>query len=389
MTRRAVTGSLLFDGSGEPPRPRHTVVWERDRIVWVGPDAAADLGGCRVAAEGGAVLPGLIDAHVHLCLDATVEGIDGVAGEPIDVVEQRSVAAARTLLGFGITSARDQGSREGIAVSVAAAQQAGSIIGTRILAAGRGVTPTGGHGWMIGVEADGPEAVRSAVAAEIERGADVIKLFPTGGVLGSGSHGFDVVMSLDEIAAAVGEAHAHGLLVGAHVHGPEGVARCLETGVDTIEHATGITAEQARIAADRGVALVPTLTGIDVMADHRDELPDDLLARAAEVGAIQAEGIRIAIAEGARVLAGTDAGTPFNPPGLLVRELRLLAGLGLGNDGAIAAATSLAAETLRLEGLGRLAVGMIADLVVTEGDPLDDLDVLLRPRMVVQDGVIR
>ena len=227
------------------------------------------------------------------------------------------------------------------------------------------------------------------MATEIERGADVIKLFPTGGVLGSGTHGFDVVMTPEEIGAAVDEAHQYGLLVGAHVHGPEGIAVCLEMGVDTIEHATGITAEQARRAAAQDVALVPTLTGTDVMGDHRDELPEDLLQRAAEVQAIQAEGIRVAIGEGTRVLAGTDAGTPFNPPGMLVREMGLLAGLGLGNSGAIAAATSLTADALRLDGLGRLEVGMIADLLIVDGDPLEDLDVLSRPRIVVQDGVIR
>jgi imidazolonepropionase-like amidohydrolase len=242
---------------------------------------------------------------------------------------------------------------------------------------------------MIGVQVDGPEAVRSAVAAEIERGADVIKLFPTGGVLGSGSHGFDVTMSAEELAAAVDEAHHRGVLVGAHIHGEKGIEMSLDAGIDTIEHATAITASQARRCVAQGVALVPTLAAGDVLQDHRDSLPSDLLERAAEVGAVQADGIKTAIAEGARVLAGTDAGTPFNPAGGLVREMVLLADLGLGNLGAIAAATSLTAETLRMEDLGMIAPGKLADLVLVDGDPAADLQVLAAPRIVVQGGIVR
>jgi len=380
----------VFDGTTDPPLPSHTVVWEGDRIIWVGPDADADTAGAAVVASGGAsLLPGLIDAHVHLCMEPTIDGTDGVASDPIDVVMARSIENAGRLLAAGITSARDQGSRDGIAIEVAAAQRAGDVIGAQSMAAGRGITPTGGHGWMIGVEADGPEAVRAAVATEIERGAEIIKLFPTGGVLGSGTHGFDVVMSAEELEAAVDEAHERGVLVGAHIHGPEGIEMALEAGIDTIEHATGITADQARRAASLGVALVPTLTGIDVMQDRADLLSDDLLARVTEVGEAASEGIRIAIAEGARVLAGTDSGTPFNPPGLLMREMQLLAALGMGNAGAIAAATSLVADTLRMEGRGIIGVGARADLIMVDGNPLDDLSVLEHPSMVVQDGVIR
>ena len=390
MTRHAITGALLFDGTTAPPLPGHTVVWAGDRISWVGPDPDADISDAAVVdANGAALLPGLIDAHVHLCLDATLEGVDGVADDPMDTVLTRSVDNASRLLAAGITSARDQGSRDGVAVRVATAQRDGEIVGARIMAAGRGITPTGGHGWMLGVEADGPDAVRAAVATEVERGAEVIKLFPTGGVLGTGSHGYEVVMTAEELSAATEEAHRLGVLVGAHIHGPEGIEMALDAGIDTIEHATGITAAQARRAASQGIALVPTLAAIDVMQDQADLLPTDLLARASDVGAAQAEGIRVAIAEGARVLAGTDSGTPFNPPGLLPREMRLLAGLGLGNAGAIAAATSLVADTLRLKDRGVIRPGAFADLLLVDGNPLDDLATLERPRLVVQDGVTR
>jgi imidazolonepropionase-like amidohydrolase len=239
---------------------------------------------------------------------------------------------------------------------------------------------------MIGVQADGPDQARAAVAEEIRRGADVIKLFPTGGVLGSGAHGFDVVMSAEELRAAAEEAHRHGKLVGAHVHGQAGIDMCLDAGIDTIEHATGIRRDQARRAADQGVALVPTLVGLDAMMNSEVQLPEDLLARAREVLAVAMDGIAGAIAEGATVLTGTDAGTPFNPPGGLVREMEILAGLGLGNLGVIESATSLAAGVFRLPDVGRIQAGATADLIVVPGDPSRDLRTLAAPRIVVQAG---
>jgi imidazolonepropionase-like amidohydrolase len=389
VSRRALTGALLFDGTDEAPSKHQTVVWEGERITWVGPDGAADLAGAEVSeARGDAVLPGLIDGHVHLVLDGTIEGIDGVASEPTNVVLDRALRGARTLLGAGITTARDQGSTHSLAIEVARRQRAGSITGARILAAGRGLTPTGGHGWMIGVQADGPDQVRAAVAEEIRRGADVIKLFPTGGVLGSGAHGFDVVMSVEELEAAVDEAHRNGKLIGAHVHGQTGIDMCLDAGVDTIEHATGIRRDQARRARDQGVALVPTLVGIDAMMSSGATLPDDLLARVRQVMTLAMDGIAGAIGEGAIVLTGTDAGTPFNPPGGLVREMEILAGLGLGTLGVIAAATSQAADVFRLGDLGRIRPGAVADMIVVPGNPMEDLRTLASPRLVLQAGSV-
>ena len=389
MARSAITGALLIDGTDGPPVPGTTVVWEASTIIWVGPDGEADLTDTTlVDAGGGAVLPGLIDAHVHLCGDGSLDGVDRLPSESVATIAARSTQNAKRLLDAGITSARDQGSTAGVAVEVAKAQRAGWLIASRILAAGRGVTPTKGHGWQIGVEADGVDAVRAAVAEEIARGADVIKLFPTGGVLGDGAHGFDVVMSQQEVSAGVAEAHAHDRLVGAHIHGPEGIAIALAAGVDTIEHGTALTEQQAEQMVASGTALVPTLVALDAMKDA--ELPADLRERVDETLALAGDGIRGAISAGVRVLIGTDAGTPFNPAGAgLVTEMRLLADLGLGTAGAIRSATSLAADTLGLADRGVVAVGRKADLVLVAGDPLEDLDVLRSPRAVAQDGKIR
>lgn len=390
MAGGAVVNALLFDGTEGAPRPAHTVIWQNDTISWVGPDADAETGDAQVIDAGGAaVVPGLIDAHVHLCLDPTPEGVEGLADEPIATVAIRAATTAKRLLEAGITTARDQGSRDAVAVDVATAQSGGWLIATRVLAAGRGITSVGGHGWMMGVEAKSPQGFADAVKAEIDNGAAVIKIFPTGGILGSGAHGFAVTMTADEINAAVETAHERGVLVGAHVHGPEGIDLVLDAGVDTIEHGTGITADQAGRARDSGTALVPTLRAIEALADQRDAISADLYARVAEVRELAAAGTALAIEVGVAVLAGTDAGTPFNPAGGIVDEMKLLADLGLGPEGALRAATSRTAAALRLPHLGVIEPGRIADLVVAGGDPRDDLEVLRSPRAIAQAGKIR
>lgn len=368
--------------------PESTVIWEESRITWVGPDhQAAELGDLEpVDAEGGLLLPGLIDCHVHLVLDSTLEGVERVAQEPIARVAVRAANNAGNLLSAGITSARDCGSRDGVAVDIAAMQAEGLIEGAHILAVGRALTSVGGHGWMIGVEVEGPDQIRRAVGEEASRGAGAIKLFLTGGVLGSGANALRPTMSPSDVEAAVDEAHRQGLAVAAHVHGTEGIDLALEHGVDTIEHGTDLTTAQARRMIDQGVALVPTLAATISVRRHADELDQELRQRVDDVAERMVRSTTRAIEEGVTVLAGTDSGTPFNPPGSLALEIATLAGLGLGPNGAIAAATEQAAGTLGLDDRGVIKAGAVADLVLYDGDPRAELERLDHPRLVVQGG---
>lgn len=389
MTRVAITGAAVFDGSGTDPIPGQTIIWEASHISWIGPDDEAQAADALlIPAEGGTVLPGLIDSHVHISLPPTITGVEDVADEPAERTAIRAAHHATLLLQAGITTARDVGSRSGIAIDVAQAQAAGDIQCARILAAGRGITSPGGHGMTLSVIAQGADEYAAAARAEIQRGARVIKLFPTGGVLGPGAHGYDVTMSLDEMKAATETAHELGVMVAAHVHGPEGVDLALEAGVDTIEHGTAATRDQCGRMADQGVALVPTLMPIEAILQREEEIPRALFKRAVEVSSVQAESVAAAIESGVTVLPGTDAGTPFNPPGNLVREMEILAELGLGNQGVLAAATGRAAEVFGLQDIGILAIGALADLLLVNGDPLVDLSVLSWPAAIVQDGVV-
>lgn len=388
MARVAITGARLLDGSGAAPIPDQTVIWEAGDITWVGPDDEALIGDSLVIpAEGGTVLPGLIDSHVHISIAPTPTGVADVAEEPLSRTVIRAAHNSSLLLRAGITTARDVGSRDGVAIEVAAAQREGDLEGARIIAAGRGVTSKGGHGQTIGVEVRGADDVAAAVSEEIARGADLIKIFPTGGVLGAGPHGYEVAMTADEIKAAVDTAHEQERLVAAHVHGPEGVEIVLDAGVDTIEHGTAATADQAARMVEDEVALVPTLVPIEAIRQREFDLPRDLVKRAAEVGEVAAASAATAIAAGVMVLPGTDAGTPFNPPGQLVAEMTILRDLGMTNAQVISAATSVAASVFGWPELGLLEAGKVADLLLVEGDPLDDLGTLAWPLTIVQNGV--
>ena len=388
MARVAITGARLVNGSGANPLSEQTIIWEAGEITWVGPDDEAPIGDSLVMpAEGGTVLPGLIDSHVHISLAPTPTGVDDIAEEPVSRTVIRAAHAASVLLRAGITTARDVGSRAAVAIEVAAAQREGDLTAARIIAAGRGITSKGGHGQTISVEVQGANEVATAVNEEIERGADLIKIFPTGGVLGAGPHGYEVAMTAEEIYTAVETAHEKGVLIAAHVHGSEGVELVLDAGVDTIEHGTAATAEQAARMVEEQVALVPTLSPLEAIRQREFDLPRDLVKRAGDVANVAAESVATAIATGVVVLPGTDAGTPFNPPGQLVAEMVLLRDLGMTEAQVIAAATSVAASVFGWPELGLLEAGNVADLLLVEGDPLEDLGTLAWPLTIVQNGV--
>lgn len=384
-----MTGATILDGTGSEPVPGQTIIWETGVISWIGADSEAILDHSLIIdADGGTVLPGLIDSHVHISLAPTLTGIYDISEEPVERTLIRAAHGAGLLLRAGITTARDVGSRAGVAIDVAAAQRDGDLAGARILAAGRGLTPPGGHGQAMGVEVTGAAEVIEAVRAEHARGADLIKLFPTGGVLGEGPHGFEVVMTLDEMKAAVETAHELDIHVAAHIHGPEGIDMALDAGVDTIEHGTGATREQSERMVEEAVALVPTLVPLVAMRQRELDLPRDLMKRVNEVADVQSESVATAIEVGVRVLPGTDAGTPFNPPGGLVQEMELLAELGMSNAEVIVAATSGAADTFDWDDVGVLKTGNVADLLLVDGDPLETLGTLSWPATIVQDGVV-
>ena len=382
-------GATLIDGTGAPPLRDRAVVLDDRRIAAVVPDhqardgAALDLGGLTL-------LPGLINCHVHLCLSGDADPSRALSDETYAATVVGAVVHARRTVEAGVTTVRDLGGREYAEIAVRDGVRAGIIAGPRVLCAGRAVCMTGGHGWrMLGRQADGVDDVRKAVREQLRAGADVIKLVATGGVMTPGVDPRAAQLTLDELRAGVDEAHRARRRIAAHAMADEGIAWCLDAGIDTIEHGVFLTEVLAARMATQGTALVATLIAPHAIVEGglAAGIPEFAVKKSSALRERHLESFRLALRAGVAIAAGTDAGTPLNPHGTIVPELALMAAAGLEPLQAIRSATSVAARVLGLESeTGAVAPGLVADLIAVEGDPATDLKALDAVRLVIADG---
>ena len=374
----------LFDGT--TTLSDAAIVVEGGEITWVGkrsraPKTPKGQRSRTPEAGGRFVVPGMVNCHAHLTLDG---GADFTA----ETAQSDALAAlkafknARAALRAGVTTVRDLGANGPMVIELGRAIERGVLEGPRIIAAGRGITNTGGHGTEVGRIADGPDEVRRATREQIAAGCGVIKFFSTGGVLGEGAGPDLAQYTLEETRAAVEEAHKAGIRITTHAHGAEGMRIAAEAGIDSIEHCTLLDQRTIRLIKERDVALVPTFSALHAILGHEDVLPEQVRERARSVASKHHEGVRAAHKAGVRIAAGTDAGTPFNRHEAYALELRYLHETGLSREEALVAATSRAADVVGRPSAGRIAAGAAADLVFVSGDPTRDLDVLLAPKAV-------
>jgi imidazolonepropionase-like amidohydrolase len=380
----------LFDGT--TTLSNAAIVVEDGAITWVGKRSNAPKtpkGGRSRAVEAPApfAIPGMINCHAHLIFDGSAD-LEAESRQPEATATLKAFANARLSVCAGVTTVRDLGANGTMVIELGRAIERGMVEGPRILAAGRGITNTGGHGAEVGRVADGPDEVRRATREQIAAGCGVIKFFSTGGVLGEGAGPNLSQYTLEETRAAVEEAHKAGIKITTHAHGAEGMRIAAEAGIDSIEHCTLLDQKTIRVIKENNVALVPTFSALHAIIDNAAKLPEKVMARAREVAAKHHEGIRAAHKAGIRIATGTDAGTPFNRHERFALELRYLNETGLTRDEALVAATSRAAEVIGSPQAGRIAAGMWADLVFVSGDPTRDLDVLLSPKAVWVRGAL-
>jgi imidazolonepropionase-like amidohydrolase len=384
---------LLVDGTGAPPLPDQWVVVERGRIAALGPEPASDYGTSSrltdIDAPGCALLPGLINCHVHLCHDGSPDLARQVAEDKVPLSTLRAVRNLVLALRSGVTTVRDCGATDEIAVALALAVTDGVIVGPRVVAAGRVITMTGGHGHFIGLESDGADAVRRSVRTEMKAGAHFIKAMATGGVLTPGVEPDHIGLSEAELRVVAETAHDSGRRTACHAIGGKGIKNALRAGIDSIEHGFHLDDEALQLAIDHRAFLVPTLVAIESILDHAEDggMPDYVVRKARTEAGAHHEAFSRAVAAGVRIAAGTDAGTPFNFHSDLPRELRLMVRLGMSPGQAIAAATSQAAANLDIShSVGTVEVGKVADLLLVEGDPTNDIGVLTQVSAVMRAG---
>ena len=384
----ALRYGTLHDGLGEPKR-NGVLLIDGDKIAAVGGSETPIPPGMRIV-EAACVIPGLINAHVHLEMSGETQTQSVfVLTTPV----QRALVAAenaRKTLASGVTSVRDLGSTSSIAIDLRDAVAAGKLAGPNVVAAGRAICMTGGHGWFIGREADGPQGVRKAVREQRRDGADCIKFIATGGVLTKGAVPGTTQLSEDEMRAGVEEAHAHGMTCAAHAIGTSGIVNALRAGVDSIEHGHLVDDEGIGLLVERGASLVPTLAAIRCIIEGAEVggMPDFVLRKAREIAEVATENLCRARAAGVTFAGGSDAGTPFNYHDGYAYELELMQSmLGMSAREALRAATVNAAALLGLR-RGTLGVGSIADLAVLEGNIESDARTFREPLLVVKNGAL-
>jgi imidazolonepropionase-like amidohydrolase len=381
----AYRAARVFDGISEGVMEDGAVLVDDGRVVSVMPpeDLPADV---EVVDLGDAtLLPGLIDAHVHLVWGASAEPHALVERESRALTALRCANNAELHLRAGVTTVRDVGSTDGLAIEVGRAVELGILPGPRVVAAGRAIAMTGGHGWFLGREADGKDAVRRAAREEIKAGEGCVKLMASGGVYGHAEEPGSPQLTAEEMGAAVEEAHKAGRKVAAHAYSPEAINNALEAGVDSIEHGSFLDRATAERMQEQGTYLVPTMSVYAAMAEKGPELgaPEYIQRKTAEVLEASREAFRLALEVGVKVAAGTDCGAPGHPHGTLPEELGLMVEAGADPVRAIRFGTSAAADLLGEEA-GTLEEGKRADLLAVAGDPTGDIGAL---RRVLRGGI--
>lgn len=382
--------SIIADESG-PTGPRYVglgagrILSISDRKPSVGTDVRyIDGAGCTL-------VPGLIDAHVHLAGvirpdRRLVDTESRLAADALDVAS----ALGRIAAG-GITGLRDCGFPNHSIFAVRMAAERGQFLAPRMTLSGRAICAVGGHGASVSTEVDGPDATRRAVRTELKAGAEWIKLMVTGGTATPGEAVTDVQLTLDEMSVAVAEAHARGRKVSAHCSNTEGTHLALIAGVDSIEHGIDLDDECVGLMVKRSVWLSSTVrcTQIEGEAGPDSRIPVYIREKAGAIYRQQMQSFQRALAAGVPIVASTDAEQPYLPlsAASLVDELVVLVSLGMEPLAAIGAATWQAATMLGWAGsVGRVRPDMAADLLLVEGNPLDDLHVLAHPREVFVAG---
>lgn len=386
-----VVGEWLIDGTGQPSVEKGAVLASEGCIKWVGSvgelpegmDAEVkDVPGCTI-------LPGLIDAHVHLSMMGGADPWAEMIGDSITRGALKAAYNAKITLLVGVTTVRDMGSKGGSVIEVARAIEEGLLEGTHVQTAGRAIVMTGGHGYAFGREVDGADEARKAAREDLKMDARVLKVMATGGVLTPGVEPGSAQLTIEEMRAVAEEAHKAGRKVAAHAHGTEGIKNALRAGIDSIEHCSYLDEEGVELFYKTGAYMVSTLIASMLLIRNVDDprLPEYVVKKIGRHIDHEVASLEMAIRARLKIAAGSDAGSALNPHNQLAKQVALLVKHGMSPMEAIQAATKVSSEVLGMaKEIGTLEKGKVADILIVKGNPLKDINTLEGPVAIVKSG---
>lgn len=393
------TGRLI-DGTGAPPLADATIIVEDGKIAAVErvlPDPVPE-GAEIIDATGQTVLPGMVDAHLHLCFSGGSDPLADILRETDEQLLLRAAANAQAALVSGVTAMRDCGGRGYLTLALREAINAGTLAGPRLYAAGPPITTTAGHLHFCGLEVEGPEALRRAVRLLHKERVDFVKVMVTGGYMTPRTNPFALQYGPAELAAVVEDAHRLGHRVAGHIASRVGIVEAVEAGLDTFEHCVWHEASapgEYRYDEALGAAMAErgVVVGLTIGAGERrlaaavaagEELPESVRSRLETLARVHAR-MR---AQGIPLACHSDAGTAHCTFGGLAQSAAALVRLyGWSSMEAVVSVTRIAAAATGVVAeLGTVEPGKAADLIVVEGDPLREPEALQRVDRVILKG---
>ena len=402
----AFVGGRLIDGRGGPPLEKGAIVIRGKNIEAVGPSEAIQIPDqARLFdVSGMTIMPGMTDMHVHLYWNGEPNLALHSYKESTAFRAVKAVAYIQRSLESGFTTLRSGGEVGFLDVALRDAAELGIIWGSRVIASGYSISGTGGHAdkfppWLYRTDevrllADGPDECLKAVRNQIKMKVDWVKFHASGGVMDPFSNPQLQEYSDQEMETIINEAHARGKPVFAHAQGANGIRAAVRAGVDSIEHGFYLEDDIIEMMLKRGTYLVPTLVALRkiIEAGEKGGIPKESVEKAIPHGEAHAASFQRAYKAGIKICMGTDCGSPYNYHGDNAYELYLMVKNGMKEMDALVACTKRAAEALRMQDkIGTLEKGKWADLMVVNGDPLQDIRVLVEKeniKLVMKEGKV-
>lgn len=381
--------ATIYDGRGAKLEDA-SILFDETGILAVDYQLDSLYADCCIDGRGLTCMPGLFNCHAHIALD----------GEPNMQAQIRAdntesavlISAYRNCLRTiksGIVSVRDMGTAFDGSITLRNAIEAGKLTGPRIYAPGRVICMTGGHGADFGYEADGVAETRKAARTLIKNGADHLKIMATGGGQSKGMKAGVPQLTFDEIRTITEEAQKAGVPTAAHAQGKEGVMNCLRAGVDCIEHGVTLDEEQIECMVRQNTFFCGTLLSPYYVVKKGIEagIPSYVVEKCKGQLETHLKGFQKAVKAGVRIVAGNDAGTPFNYHNDMASELKMMVEMGMSVRQVITSATYRAAQCVHAESVtGSIEVGKYADLTIVEGDPEQNPDAFNKVKYVYKNG---